>query len=330
MSLFCHSGVDIIKPQSRENTTLTSTKYEKTERSKGVIIMNTKKRILAIAGATVIAATAVTTAAVSAKTINADNNGTKIVVKNKTTDEIVKKDMSYNSKYNLDYIKIDDAKAGDYEIKVTDSKGNEKVTNFGFDADKGVTENIVIKCSRDSKSIDIVPFDGAMGEETYDVSLFISGENSGVNMGMIKVDDDTYYAVADDLDDGDYTAVVNNKGRDSEESKFGVSGDGTATSFIVKYSAKTNKLDVEAISFESSEAVMAVKNTETGKTIMRELKAADSGNFAGLADTSEGTYEISVITKDGVVDTFTTTSTTQTETFVELNPTTSQVTYFSM
>ena len=75
---------------------------------------------------------------------------------------------------------------------------------------------------------------------------------------------------------------------------------------------------------------MAVKNTETGKTIMRELKAADSGNFAGLADTSEGTYEISVITKDGVVDTFTTTSTTQTETFVELNPTTSQVTYFSM
>ena len=199
-----------------------------------------------------------------------------------------------------------------------------------FDADKGVTENLVIKWSRDSKSIDIIPFDGAMGEETYDVSLFVSGKDSGVNMGMIKVDDDTYYAIVDDLDNGDYTAVVNNNGKDSEESQFGVYGDDSATSFIVKYSAKTNKLDVEAISFESAEAVIAVKNTETGKTIMRELKVTDSGNFAGLADTSEGTYEISVMTKDGVVDTFTTTNTTQSETFVELNPTTSQVTYLSM
>ncbi len=292
--------------------------------------MNTKKRILTIAGATVIAATAVATAAVSAKTKSADKDDTKIVVKNKTTNEILKKDMSYDSKYNLDYIKVDNAKAGEYEVKVTDSKGNEKITNFGFDADKGVTENIVIKWSRDSKSIDIVPFDGAMGEETYDVSLFVSGKDSGVNMGMIKVDDDTYYAIVDDLDDGDYTAVVNNNGEDSEECNFGVYGDDTATSFIVKYSSKTNKVDVEAISFESADAVAAVKNTETGKTIMRELKATDSGNFAGLVDTSNGTYEISVITKDGVVDTFTTTNSAQTETFVELNPTTSQVTYLSM
>lgn len=293
-----------------------------------------KKRILAAVGATVAAVSAVSVMAVSAasskdKKIDTDRN-TQVVVKNTDTGSTIKNDMISDNQYNVDYRKIDNLTPGNYEVKVIDSNGKESVQQFGFDAAKGATENLFVKWSRDTKSLELIQLNGSDGEESYDTTLFISGEKSGVNMGMIKVDDDTYYAVVDDLDAGNYTAVVNNNGKESEKHSFGFeSSDNTASSFIVTYSASKNKVVAEPISYDSADAVVTVKNTKTGKTITRELNLTNDDSYAGIVDTSDGTYEISVITKDGKVASFTTYSESENSTFVEYNPKNSEAIFLT-
>lgn len=293
------------------------------------------KRILAAVGATVTAVAAVSTVSVIAvsaasNNTNEDAKNMQVIVKNTDTGDTITNEMILDNQYNVDYKKIDNLTPGNYEVKVTDNNGKESVQQFGFDAAKGATENLFVKWSRSSNSLELIQLNGSEGEESYNTTLFISGENSGVNMGMIKVDEDTYYAVVDDLDAGKYTAVVNNNGKGSEKHEFGFeSSDKTASSFLVTYSVSQNKVVAEPISYDSSDAVVVVKNNETGKAITRELTLTNDNNYAGVVDTSNGTYEISVITKDGKVSSFTTYSESENSTFVEFNPTNSEAIYLT-
>lgn len=290
-----------------------------------------KIKFLAITGATVLAVSSLTAVAVSAATNKNDEKSAQVIVKNTDTGKTITQNMLYDGKYDVDYSKVDNLSAGNYEVKVIDSTGKESVQSFGFDADNGVTDNLFVKWSRSTQTLNLINLDGATGEETYDVTLFVAGKDSGVQQGMIKADDNTYYAIVDDLDAGDYTATVNNNGKTSEEHSFGfASDDNTTSSFIVQYSVDTNKVTTEPITYENAQAVVSVKNTETGKTIVRELTQADENSFANVVDTSDGTYEISVLAKDGKVDKLTINGEADSQTYVEYNSSTGKVELLSL